>query len=80
MIFIITKSNKKLIEKYVNKQNQPEMLTLKELEKYLAIIMILGLNNAPNYAYCWNRKNIYSYSPQISSMMHVKDLKRLTKY
>jgi hypothetical protein len=41
--------------------------------------MILGLNNAPDYAYCWNRKKIYLYLQQISSMMSVAGFKEINR-
>jgi hypothetical protein len=52
--YVVTPSNKKLLHKFRDSQTlRPSIITKEKVYQYLALLLILGINNFSNYIYCW---------------------------
>ncbi|KAG0436652.1 PiggyBac transposable element-derived protein 4 [Dictyocoela muelleri] len=67
------------IDKNVRK-NKYERITKEDLYAFLAILLILGINNSVNVQHCWNKKKPFSYNKTIKNLMSFDKFQFINKH
>ncbi|KAG0438738.1 hypothetical protein DMUE_2894 [Dictyocoela muelleri] len=56
------------------------MINIEDIYAYLAILLILNINNVPNVKYCRNKDKKFSYNIKIAAIMHFDHFQFINKH